>query len=445
LREPWCIMTCCDLYLKLVCRISKDLWRSSAKVFWCASELLRQSIICQNFALHRTDLPKIDCYKLTVRKKVGEQKTTQNTTQSSDIIQNGCISGQISRLGQCVVSLYNEPFHQYWQNIVRKTFSKCSSCRHFSDTSRQLASKGRAEHRYRDPYAIAQARSRKAGNISRQAQLSKEKINSLGDPLRGKETPFVQAFDTAIPPPINSTRSSAIPIPESSSTTSQIPSQGEKDDELNYFLTSDELSSSLDRSFVWSGQRNQDITAPYLSSEETTDPKEASHKTASEALRRITSLDNASNKDRLRVNTKRCIATFGRHSTDSHLPAKPEPSASWLETCPSTEKTPRAGPDTGSSEVQIAILTARIRTLTGALETRGRMDKMNKRNLRLLVHKRQKLLKYLERKERGGARFRNVVDVLGLNRGMWEGEITLRWICNWPWLHNLNTYNWRDY
>lgn len=53
------------------------------------------------------------------------------------------------------------------------------------------------------------------------------------------------------------------------------------------------------------------------------------------------------------------------------------------------------------------------------------MDKVNKRNLRLLVHRRQKLLRYLERKERGGPRFQNVVDVLGLTEGMWRGEISL--------------------
>jgi len=83
------------------------------------------------------------------------------------------------------------------------------------------------------------------------------------------------------------------------------------------------------------------------------------------------------------------------------------------------------GPDTGSSEVQIAILTAKIRTLADFLETRGRGDKVNKRNLRLLVHRRQKLLAYLERKERGGGRFKHVVETLGLTEGTWRGEISL--------------------
>jgi len=53
------------------------------------------------------------------------------------------------------------------------------------------------------------------------------------------------------------------------------------------------------------------------------------------------------------------------------------------------------------------------------------MDKMNKRNLRLLVHRRQKLMAYLRRKERGGPRWKNVVEMLGLTEGMWRGQIVL--------------------
>ena len=53
------------------------------------------------------------------------------------------------------------------------------------------------------------------------------------------------------------------------------------------------------------------------------------------------------------------------------------------------------------------------------------MDKANKRNLRLLVHRRQKLLRYLRQKERGGPRFQNVLETLGLTEGMWKGEISM--------------------
>ena len=85
----------------------------------------------------------------------------------------------------------------------------------------------------------------------------------------------------------------------------------------------------------------------------------------------------------------------------------------------------RIGPDTGSSEVQIAILTAKIKTLADFLSTRGKGDKHNKRNLRLLVHRRQKLLQYLRRKERGGPRWQHCIETLGLTEGTWKGEISL--------------------
>jgi ribosomal protein S15 len=99
--------------------------------------------------------------------------------------------------------------------------------------------------------------------------------------------------------------------------------------------------------------------------------------------------------------------------------------AKSLDTKPRAKPIERAGPDTGSSEVQIAILTAKIRSLANFLETRGKKDKVNKRNLRLLVHRRQKLLQYLRRKERGGPRYQRCVEMLGLTEGTWKGEISL--------------------
>jgi ribosomal protein S15 len=150
---------------------------------------------------------------------------------------------------------------------------------------------------------------------------------------------------------------------------------------------------------------------------------EIEHETAQEALQRIASLSLSSGKDRLRINTQRCIDVFGRHNTDSSLPPKPKgaviPGASQLE------KSPRVGPDTGSSEVQVAILTAKIRSLADLLETRGHTDKHGKRDLRLLVHRRAKLLKYLRKKERGGPRWQHLIETLGLTEGTWQGEITM--------------------
>ncbi|KAF2148825.1 hypothetical protein K461DRAFT_261631 [Myriangium duriaei CBS 260.36] len=330
---------------------------------------------------------------------------------------------------------------------LRASQTTCSACRSLSTSASRQATANKPRRRHVDPYAAAQARARKAANISRQAELQKAKVDALGDPVLGKPSPFVQSFDSAAAPPAGSERSQNI---KRTDTESGSGSRSEPE-QLNFSITSSELESALDRSLVWSGQRLRNVREESIDyeldrasnvSEEAfdkvepdllnPDPKSASHSTATEALRRITALSNASSKDRLNVNIKRCVSTFGRHNTDNHLPTKPQPSESYLamqaahQGGAQPEKTPRAGPDTGSSEVQIAILTARIRTLAQFMDGRGRMDKMNKRNLRVLVHRRQKLLKYLQRKERGGPRFRNVVEVLGLTPGAWEGEISLR-------------------
>lgn len=136
---------------------------------------------------------------------------------------------------------------------------------------------------------------------------------------------------------------------------------------------------------------------------------------------------------------QRCVDTFGRHVTDGVLRAKPESTSPGMPAAGGealvgsegvtegkiSHKTPRAGPDTGSSEVQIAILTSKINVLADFLETRGRKDKVNARNLRLLVHRRQKLLRYLRKRERGGERWRFLIEKLGLTEATWKGEISM--------------------
>ncbi|GAM89388.1 hypothetical protein ANO11243_074250 [Dothideomycetidae sp. 11243] len=331
------------------------------------------------------------------------------------------------------------------KTVVRSPQNTCAACRCLSTSASQQSSAGKPRRRFQDPYAAAQARAKRAANISRQAELLKTRTEALGHPVRGKSSAFVASFDSATTPPLGSERSQTIKRRDAGET---IDTNGDAAlDHLNFSITSSELDSALKRSLVWSGQRNRNLLDEHMDFDHMSDftegpvetsvdllnpdPNSESHRTATEALKRITALSNASSKERLNVNVKRCVATFGRHYTDKHLPEKPKPSESFLaKQAASTgdelpEKTPRAGPDTGSSEVQIAILTARIRTLAQFTDTRGRMDKMNKRNLRVLVHRRQKLLKYLHRKERGGPRFRNVVEVLGLTPGAWEGEISL--------------------
>ena len=145
------------------------------------------------------------------------------------------------------------------------------------------------------------------------------------------------------------------------------------------------------------------------------------HAKAVMALRRITAIENGSARDRHHANVRRIIDEFGRHRTDEHLAPRPQ------SINPNTTEMPdRAGPDTGSSEVQIAILTTKIRALAAALEVnRGYKDKHNKRNLRVMVHKRQKLLKYMERKERGSERWTNMLEKLALTPATWKEQIDL--------------------
>ena len=69
--------------------------------------------------------------------------------------------------------------------------------------------------------------------------------------------------------------------------------------------------------------------------------------------------------------------------------------------------------DTGSPEVQIAILTERIKDLTEHLK-RFPKDNHSRRGLLKLVGQRRRLLAYLVRKD--NARYRAVIARLGLRR-----------------------------
>ena len=196
---------------------------------------------------------------------------------------------------------------------------------------------------------------------------------------------------------------------------------------LNFFLNAHELKQSLTYSEyltepVPPGDPNKGHST--AREQELKEHAEA-HRNAQRALAAITALDNGSSKDRTRVNIQRCIEEFGRHNTDRVLPPKPASKAILTMNAaePNTAVAPRRiGPDTGSSEVQAAILTTKINALADNLHKK---DKHNKRNLRVLVHKRQKLLSYLRRKERGGPRWQNLVEKLGISDAMWKGEISL--------------------
>src|SRR5690349_21267453 len=70
--------------------------------------------------------------------------------------------------------------------------------------------------------------------------------------------------------------------------------------------------------------------------------------------------------------------------------------------------------DTGSPEVQVAMLSKRIRDLTEHLRVH-KHDHHSRRGLLLLVGRRRRLLNYLQRTDIN--RYRALLDRLGLRRG----------------------------
>ncbi|MBV5307985.1 30S ribosomal protein S15 [Chromatium okenii] len=73
----------------------------------------------------------------------------------------------------------------------------------------------------------------------------------------------------------------------------------------------------------------------------------------------------------------------------------------------------RGAGDTGSPEVQVALLTARILQLTGHFKEH-KHDHHSRRGLVHMVNARRKLLDYLKRKDID--RYRNLIARLGLRR-----------------------------
>jgi len=69
--------------------------------------------------------------------------------------------------------------------------------------------------------------------------------------------------------------------------------------------------------------------------------------------------------------------------------------------------------DTGSSEVQVAILTSRIRTLTEHFKTHKK-DHDSRRGLLKLVGRRRKLLDYVKSKDVN--HYRDLIKVLGIRK-----------------------------
>ena len=77
------------------------------------------------------------------------------------------------------------------------------------------------------------------------------------------------------------------------------------------------------------------------------------------------------------------------------------------------QKYARGKNDTGSPEVQVALLSARISDLGGHFEQHAK-DHHSRRGLLKLVNQRRRLLDYLKRKDE--ARYTKLISELGLRR-----------------------------
>ena len=84
-----------------------------------------------------------------------------------------------------------------------------------------------------------------------------------------------------------------------------------------------------------------------------------------------------------------------------------------IDTSTIIEAHKRADNDTGSPEIQVALLTARIEHLTGHFKVH-KQDHHSRRGLLMMVNARRSLLDYLKRKD--NARYKALIEKLGLRR-----------------------------
>ena len=258
--------------------------------------------------------------------------------------------------------------------------------------------------------------------------LKEQRIKELGDSIRGVAAPFVESFDSIVPQEA-AANADAVSLDASEARPDKPPSSPahpSKEQYLDHGLTHEELRQAIEHSRWLTEPVSSTSVGTIDSTREAKERQiwEARHATAAEAMQRIVSLANSNSKHRTKKNVERVVDTLGRHHTDAIL--KPNAAAGDNGNASAHGITPRAGPDTGSPEVQIGILTAKIRVLADRYEGENRNDKINKRNLRLLLHRRQKLLKYLEKKERGSERWQHTIKTLGLTPACWKGEIAVQ-------------------
>ncbi|KAE8268866.1 hypothetical protein A4X09_0g3483 [Tilletia walkeri] len=138
-----------------------------------------------------------------------------------------------------------------------------------------------------------------------------------------------------------------------------------------------------------------DVTQSALEGE--MDELERAEAGSADVLARVLDLRNASARGIRYENTRRIMQAFGRELPDGRV-------------------------DSGNTEVQVALLTFRIRNLYSHLAN-ARHDNSNRRQMNMMVHKRAKLLKYLKRTE--PARYQALLPRVGLVPRAVEGELVL--------------------
>jgi ribosomal protein S15 len=263
----------------------------------------------------------------------------------------------------------------------------------------------------REPYRWAQMQQRKNANVQRQEAAIAERKKSWGSPIHGIPTPYVESFDSVGQKEGESQQGDGTqPLPTSK-------------DRLNHFLTRSELDAALQHAFDMTKPLEKEMVEGDVDPKfvEKVDQHKSLHSYRSEVINRIMSLDMASGKMRRHTNIQRCVEEFGRHNLDATLKPKPPSITPNMVQMPG-----RCGPDTGSSEVQIAILTMKIRKLSQMVDgPKGHKDKHAMRDLRLLCHRRQRLLRYMERKERGSERWQHMLEELGLSPATWKEQLTI--------------------
>ncbi|KAH9996994.1 ribosomal protein S15 precursor-like protein [Xylariaceae sp. FL0662B] len=294
---------------------------------------------------------------------------------------------------------------------------------HLPTTQVAFISKAKKRLMKQDPYRWSQMQQRKAAHEKRRVEIEAARAAALGDPVRGFTTAFVESFDSGGQAPLSKpavdSDGNAVEAPHALPTSPHVLNHLIDRRELDAAVrAAHELTRPVASVVAEAGPDDPDADASYREALAT---HEMQHRKAVEVLERITHLDQGTARDRRHANIRRCIETFGRHETDLKLRPKALSRGQERE-----ERPVRGGADTGSSEVQIAILTAKIRALANELERgRGYKDKVGKRDLRLMVHRRQRLMQYMERKERGSDRWKHMIETLGLSPATYKGQITL--------------------